>query len=350
MKLGILEPLNQLSRKIGIDLGTSRIRIWSDQGDVIVDEPACIALDTTVNKVLAVGVEAQAMLGRLGENVQVIYPLVAGAVRDQAISEAMLKVLLQKVMRTVLFFRPVVMVSIPSLLTEPEKIALTETLFNLGFREVNFIDQVLAAAIGAGVPIADASGTLLLHLGAGVTEAAIISLSSLVAVESSLEAGLRIDREIRRHIRQVHFLDIGRATAERLKKEVGTLLANEQREQRVTGQNLLDSSPKEVIVTSDDLLPVLRPFCDTTLATVKQLFRHIPPELATDIIDKGILLTGGLANLRGLDSLLVAELGIPVSLVDEPDQVVIKGVGQVLQNLDVFRESTGYRYSALQNG
>lgn len=350
MNLGILQPLSQLSKRIGIDLGTSRVRIWSDQDGIVVNEPACVAIERESSKVLAVGNEAEAMLGRLGKQVQVIFPLKAGAIQDQAVAEAMLRVFLQRILKTTLFFRPIVMVSIPSLLSEPERVALTETLFAVGFREVNFIDQVLAAAIGAGVPIADASGSLLLQLGAGIVEAGIISLSSLVAIKSTKEAGVAMDRELRQHVRSMYHIEIGQVTTEKMKAELLTLLDTQPRQIRVSGQDIVETVPKEVVISSDAFLPVLKPFVDEYVATLKSLFTHIPPELATDIIDKGVLLSGGLSQLQGLDSIFVDALGVPVSIVDDPEKSVILGIAQVLQNLELFRESTGYRYAAVQNG
>jgi rod shape-determining protein MreB len=345
-----LQFLSHLSKKIGIDLGTSQVRIWSDQDGYVVDEPCCIAVDTTINKVIAVGKEAQEMIGRIHEHIQVFHPVQSATITDPAITEAMLRVFLQKIFHQSFFFRPLLMVSVPSSLTEPEKIALTDVLFSLGVREVNFIDQVLAAAIGSGVPIADASGSFLFQIGAGVVEAGIISLGSLVAVESLAEAGDSIDLTVQRYLRQEHQINVGIRTAERVKIQTGSLLPKPNLQVRVTGQDVLEGVPKEVMVSSQELRPLLVASFTKHIGMIKKLFEHIPPELTTDIIDKGILLSGGMARLKGLDSFLVPTLGVPVAGVDEPDKSVIKGIAQVLQNLELFRESVGYRHAAIQNG
>jgi rod shape-determining protein MreB len=350
MPLSFLEPLSRLSKRIGIDLGTSRIRIWSDQDGFLIDEPSCVAVDTTTNKVVGVGQEAQEMVGRTRSEIKVIFPIQFATVQDSAITEAMLKVFLQRILKSSFFFRPLLMVSIPSILGEPEKLALTQMFFGVGFREVNFIDQVLAAAIGAGVPIADASGSFLLHLGHGIAEAGIISLSSLVSVESSFHAGAELSLDIQQFIRQQYHFRIGYRTAERLKEQLLDCAPGEVRQLAVGGQDLLTTEPKELTFSNQELSPLTVPLVRQYTDLAKKLFSHIPPELTTDVIDKGILLTGGLSKLRGLDIALLNALQVPVSCVDEADRVVVKGIAQVLQNLDLFRESVGYRYDAATNG
>jgi rod shape-determining protein MreB len=342
--------LSQLSRKIGIDLGTSYIRIWSDQDGVVVEEPSCLAIDTRLQKVIAVGKEAQEMVGRVHESIQVKYPIRAGQVTDPNLTEAMLRVFLQKIFQHSFFFRPSLMVSIPSGLTEPERLALTEMLFTLGVKEVNFIDQVLAAAIGAGVPIADASGSFLLQMGAGLTEAGIISLGSLVAVESFPKAGDFLDQEIQATLRQASSLQVGTKTAERVKNNLLTLVSGEKREMVISGQDVIEVAPKEVSVSSEIFQPVLRSVLQKYLTLTKKLFEHIPPELTNDLVDKGILLSGGLSQIPGIESFFVSSLGIPASRIDEPAQAVVKGIAQVLQNLELFRESAGYRHESVRNG
>jgi rod shape-determining protein MreB len=209
-----LSFLSKLTKKIGIDLGTSRVRMWSDQDGVFVDEPACVAIDQKLQKVLSIGLEAQDMVGRMGKEVKVIYPLENGVIVDQEVASVMLRLFLRKALKSVYFFRPICMVSVSSHLTQTERDEVVKIFYNLGAHEVYLIDQCLAAAIGAGVPIADASGTFLVQLGAGVVEAGIISLGSVVASETLLEAGRALDKKIQIAIKKRYKLQIGRRTAE----------------------------------------------------------------------------------------------------------------------------------------
>ncbi len=334
--------LSQLSRKIGIDLGTSRVRIWSDQDGFVVDEPAAIAVDTNANKVIAVGKEAQDMIGRVSKNIFVSQPLQAGVIVDPALTAAMLKVLLQKIIHNAYFFRPAIMISVPSSLTEVEKLAMTEMMYSLGGKEVSFITQILAAAIGAGVPIADASGSFFLHLGAGVVEGGIISLGSLIVSESTEYAGNYLDESVQRVLRQQKGIEVGKQSAEQIKRQIASAMLETSSEILVTGQDVLESVPKEVVVEGEVLHHSIREVLDRYVQLTKRLFEQIPSELTTDVIDKGMLLSGGLAQLRGLDSFLLSKLGVPVSVIDQPDRAVIRGIAQVLKNIDLFKESLGY--------
>ena len=341
MKLPQLSLFTQVTRHIGIDVGTSRIRIWSDQEGVVVDEPSCAAVDLSLNKVIAVGREAQEMIGRVKPSIQIVFPISQGVIGDPELARAMLQVFLQRLFRQLFFFRPVVMVSVPAVLHEPEKKAFTELFFRLGVREVNFVSQVLAAAIGAGVPIADASGCLVLQMGAGLVEVAIISLGSIVHSEVVSQAGLYLDESIQKMVREKFGLRIGFKTSERLKQGVGGV-AGESRSLRVVGQDVVNGTPKEVIVNTAELAPLLEQVLSRYVHAVKAIFTHIPAELTADVIDKGVLLSGGLAQLQGLESYFIERLGVPVAVVDDPGRTVIHGIGQILQNFELFRESVGY--------
>jgi len=340
---------SQLSKKIGIDLGSSRIRIWSDPGGVVIDEPACLAVDQRTNKVIAVGKEAKEMQGRLQQQVTVHFPLQQGVVVDADLLEAMLRVFFQKIIKSSIFFRPILLVSVPSAITESEKLALTEVLFRLGVREVNFIDQLLAAAIGAGLPVADASGSFLMHFGAGLVEMGIVSLGSLVLTESSPKAGNYLDIVIQRVLKQEYSFSVGTKMAELMKQKLISALPIEK-ELPIQGQDLTTGVPKEVLVSSIQFQKVLEPVLEKYVTLIKKVFEQVPPELTSDVVDKGILLSGGMAELIGLDTYLVNRIGVPISVVDEPDQVVIKGISKVLQNLELFRQSVGYRHESYQNG
>jgi len=335
--------LSSIVRTVGIDLGSTQTRIWTDQEGLVLEEPTCIAIETHTRKVLAAGEEAKAMEGRVGQQITVSWPVQAGSLYDMDIARALLKVFLRKVLKSSSFIRPIMMVSVPAASTDLDRTALTELLYSVGARQVYTISQPLAAAIGSGVPIADASGSFILHMGSGRVEAAIISLGSLIAHESTPVAGNEADAALKIAVREVAGLTISLVTAEKLKKTIGTVLNSPQREMLVTGQDVVGFSPKEVKLTSAQLQPSLSLLAIRYERMVKRLFARIPPELTSDVIDKGMLLSGAFGQLGGLDSYLVTQLGIPVSVVEKPDHCVIKGIGTALKHLDLFKESLGYQ-------
>lgn len=343
MKLNALFSLSALNKKIGIDLGTSRVRVWTDQHGFLIDEPTAIAVDPAVGKVLAVGHEAEEMVGRVSPHIEVTYPLQSGVIVQADLVQAMLRVFMQKLFTSPYFFRPSIMVSIPSHLSGLQKEIVVDVLYSLGAREVLFVDQLLAAAIGAGVPIADASGSFVLQLGAGVSEGGITSLGSLVVSQTNEYAGDYIDKAIQRIVRQEAQIQIGLQAAEKLKKELATFIHDRPRQIVVSGQDIVESVPKEVMLTSQSFSPILNELLQRYVRLARQLFEQIPPELTNDVIDKGMIMSGGLAQIEGLDVALLTALGVPVSVVEEPDRSVIKGIAQILQNLDLFKESIGYK-------
>jgi rod shape-determining protein MreB len=334
---------SKVTPKVGIDLGTTRTRIWSSESGFMVDEATWIAVDQASGKVVAVGDEAAAMTGRVGESVKVFSPISQGEVVDHELLQAFLRVLLQRVFTAVTFFRPVVMVSVPASLSPAKREIVVESLFGVGAKEVFTMAQPLAAAIGAGVPIADASGTFLFHLGGGVVEAAVISLGSMVISDETTKAGIYIDQKIVGEIKKDKELVISQRTAEMLKQMVGSLDQKTTRELLTSGQDLHRGSPKEVSVHAEVLYPLLDLVADHFQQLLQRLLSDIPPELTVDVIDKGLLLTGGLAQLHGLSEYLVDKLGVPVACVDEPEKAVIKGLATALEHLEEFRESLGYQ-------
>ncbi|HYD34795.1 MAG TPA: rod shape-determining protein [Vitreimonas sp.] len=337
-----LSFLNRFIRRVGIDLGTSYTRIWTDQAGIALSEPSCVAVDERSKKVLAVGEEALAMVGRVGPGIVIYYPIRKGEIFDIEVAQAMLKVFLQKVFQTPYFFRPIMMSSVPVGSSLAHRQAVTQVMSGLGAREAYTIAQPLAAAIGSGVPIADASGSFIVQVGAGVVEAAIISLGSVVAHQTHTQAGIYIDGLFKQAVRDEYGLVISEAMAEKIKKELGNFDTSATTEILVTGQDLLTSSPKEVSVAAAKVNPMLTPVLEKYQILLKKLLSTIPPELTVDVIDKGILLSGGAGQFKGLERQLVAALGVPVFAVDDPGQTVIKGIGQALENLELFKESLGY--------
>jgi rod shape-determining protein MreB and related proteins len=343
MKLNSFFSLSALNKRIGIDLGTSRIRIWTDQRGFIIDEPTVIAVDPALGKVLAVGQEAEDMAGRVGSHREVSHPIQNGVVVQTDLAQAMLRVFMQKLFASPYFFRPSIMVSVPSHLSGLQKEIVVDLLYSLGAREVLLVDQLLAAAIGAGVPIADASGSFVLQLGSGIAEGGIISLGSLVVSQSNEYAGNYIDKAIERVIRQEAQIQVGTQVGEKLKRELLTFRQDRHRQLQVSGQDIVDSVPKEVMLSSQIFLPLMNKMLQRYVSLARQLFEQIPPELTNDVIDKGMIMSGGMAQIEGLDVALLTALGVPVSVVEEPDRSVIKGIAQILQNLELFKESIGYK-------
>lgn len=333
---------SQVTPKIGIDLGTARTRIWSSSAGFAVDEATCIAVDQSLGKVLAVGDEAAQMRGRVAGAVRVFQPVKRGEVTDNELLQAFLRVLLQRVFTTFTFFRPQVMVSIPAGLSPAKRDIVVETMFAVGAKEVYTMSQPLAAAIGSGVPIADSSGTFLFHLGAGVVEAAVISLGSVVLDDSLTLGGNKLDQVIVQRTKEAHELIISLRTAEMLKQMVASLDDQANRSIMTSGQDIHHGSPKEVSIDANSLFPKIETFSVQYQDLLQRLLSGIPPELTADVIDKGLLLTGGLASLHGLKDAIVSGLGVPVTVVDDPEQVVIRGISTALEHLDEFKESLGY--------
>lgn len=344
MQIPFLSNLaNSFTQTVGLDMGSCMTRIWTTQDGVVLEEPTCIAIDERNGKVLAVGAEAQAMAGRLEGMVRLFFPIQNGRLYDLEIGRALLRIFLQRVLKSRAFLRPVMMVSVPASATQAERTAMVELLQSVGAREVYTIAQPLAAAIGAGVPIADASGSFIFQLGGGGVEAAVISLASLVRYEASPKGGLVADQQIRKLLKDRAELIVSLEAAEKLKISAGTVASQLEKKQLITGQDATQFSPKEVMVTSAMLEPVLVSLMTQYEKLLKKLFVHMPPELTADVIDKGMLLSGGWAQLGGLENRLVQTLGIPVSVVEKPERTVIKGIGTALEHLELFKQSLAYQ-------
>jgi rod shape-determining protein MreB and related proteins len=335
--------LHTLTDYIGIDLGTSRVRIWGKGSGLVVDDASAVAIDTNSQRVVAVGQEAAEMSGRVSKYISIVFPISADGVNDQEVAVAMLRALLQRVFRLGLFFRPVMVVSVHSTLGKPERQVLTEVFLRVGAREVYLVDEVLAAAIGSGVPVADASGSLFLHTGHMVTEVGMISLGSVVASQSLKFAGEQVTQLFQVFLKENYGLLVGTGRATQLKRQVLGQSDTLPSRIRITGQDLSTRSPKEIFIEGKTLTPICEQVALSYAQTTRQLLERVPPELSQDVLDKGMLLSGGSAQLTGLTGALVKHLSLPVSIVDQPEQAVILGLGQVVSNLRLFTESVGYR-------
>ena len=335
--------LDKLNKKIGIDLGTARTRITVAGSGIVADEATCIAFDRKTKNVLAVGEAAVEMDGRVGDHIEVSYPVVNGRIHDMVAVTTFLKIILNRAIGSIALYNPIMMISVPVGATQADREIATQVLYALGAGETYTIAQPLAAGIGAGVPIADASGSFLLHMGAGVIEGVVISLGSVIVSESRDYGGDYFSNAMRIFVQKNLDLKISKSTANALKQDVVTLQINSDREKLVAGQDLVDENPKEVMIKSKDLLDHTLQYLQKIEDLVVELLSKMPSELAVDVIDKGLLLTGGTAQLHGIEVFFVEKLGIPVSVVDNAEDTTAQGITQALEALDLFKKSLGYQ-------
>jgi rod shape-determining protein MreB and related proteins len=345
--------INQLTPIIAIDAGTQRTRIWSntllnedsdlDQSEVI-DRATCLAIEKNTGKVIQVGDEAQVMEGRVGSDIEVVHPIRRGEVVDSLQFKAFLQLLLSKIVSPITLSRPVMLIAVPSTLSVAKREQLSNSLYDLGAQEVYTINQSLASAIGSGVPIADATGSFMMQCGAGIIEASVISLGSSVANDTTWFAGHWFDEYIQAHFRQSFGLIISKETAIKIKSTMVQIgISESNQEFLVSGQDLSTASPREISINEEDLQAPVQLFAHQFELLLKRLLANLPPELSVDVIDKGLLLSGGLAQLRGLEDFLRVSLGVPVATVEHPTLTVIQGLKTALQHIDEFKQSLGYR-------
>lgn len=327
--------------KIGIDLGTSRTRIWVGGRGVVLDEPTVLAIDNSTQKVIAVGSDAQEMLGRVQAPIQVIFPVVDGVATDAEFLSLLIKIFLQRIIRSSYFFRPHIMVATSSAVLPAEKAALVDILYQIGGGEVYTIHTALAAAIGAGVPIADASGTGLFLVGEGVAEAAVVSLSSVVATRASLQAGTYLRSQLQYQLRSEYSLEVANESLTQLLK-TASFDVQKKWKLELTGRNTVNHTPAQLVVTTEHVGVILERVLTHWHTLINETISQVPPALTADILDKGLLLAGGIPQMAGLEERLAQLLGLPVSTVERPDLVVITGIGVALDNIDLFKQSIAY--------
>ncbi len=329
-----------ISKRVGIDLGTANCLVYVVGEGIVLEEPTVVAVSVGDSKVLAVGHEAENMLGRTPGNIKASKPMRDGVIADYVVTEAMLRYFLKKVGAANQLFKPEVMVCVPAGVTQVERRAVLSATMSAGARTAYLIEEPLAAAIGAGVPIAEASGNMILDMGGGASEAAVISLGGVVTFKSVRVAGNKIDESISRYIRKKHNLVIGEITAERIKVKIGSAIKPAKEEtMEVTGRDSVTGLPKSIQVTAGDVFEAI---CDPLMRIVnmvKSVLEEVPPELSSDIIDKGIVMSGGTATLRNFDKFLTAQTGVPAFVAEDPLRCVVKGTGIAMENLELYRRS-----------
>jgi len=325
---------------IGIDLGTATVLVYVKGKGIVLREPSVVAIEQTRKQILAVGEEARRMIGRTPGNIVAVRPLRDGVISDYEVTEAMLKYFLGKVLGKRVFFKPRVVVCVPSGVTEVEKRAVLDATYEAGAKQTFLIEEPIAAAIGAGLDISRPVGCMVIDIGGGTTDIAVISLGGAVVSESIKVAGDKFDEAIIRYIRKKHSVAIGERTAEELKINIGCAYKKPKVEaMEVRGRSLLTGLPKTITVTSDELLLALEEPVSAIIEAVHRVLENTPPELAADITTTGIMMTGGGSLLWGLDKLISEKTGIPTRIADDPVSCVALGTGKALESLDVLEAS-----------
>jgi rod shape-determining protein MreB len=330
-----------LSKRIGIDLGTANVLVYVKGEGIVIKEPAVVALAVRENQVVAVGSAARDMIGRTPGSISVIRPMKHGVIADYLITEAMLRHFIGKVVGRLNLIRPEVMICIPAGVTSVEQRAVRDAAEQAGARRpAHLIPEPLAAAIGAHLPVGTASGNMILDIGGGRSEAAVISMYGIVVKESVRIAGDAMDEAIVTYVKRRHNLTIGERTAEEIKMTIGSAvpLQNELA-MEVRGRDQISGLPKTVIVTSSEVTQALQDTLATVVGAVRSVLEKTPPEMASDVVDRGIVLTGGGALLRGLDELIAEQCNVPCQVADNPLDCVAIGAGAALDYLDVIRRS-----------
>jgi len=329
-----------LTPELGIDLGTANILVFQRSKGIVLREPSVVAIDRNTKKVKAVGEEARLMLGRTPGNIVAIRPMSDGVIADYTTTEKMLSYMIAKVCGRRRAFKPRVLICVPAGVTSVEKRAVLQAAMSAGAGEAATIEETMAAAIGAGLPIATPGGNMVVDIGGGTSDIAVISLGGIVVSRSLRIGGNKMDEVIVRHIKNAYNLMIGERTAEEIKIRIGSAYPMEQEAgMEVRGRDLVAGLPKTVNVTSQEIREALSEPISQVVERVKGVLEQTPPELSSDIIERGITLTGGGALLRGLDKLLSLATSIPVRVADDPLSCVALGTGAALEDFDVIRES-----------
>ena len=327
------------SNDIGIDLGTANSLVYVKDRGIVLREPSVVAIQTGTNRVLAVGNEAKRMLGRTPGNITAIRPMKDGVIADFEITEAMLRYFIRKVQSNRIMIRPRIIISVPSGITEVEKRAVKDSATHAGAREVYLIEEPMAAAIGVGLPVQEPAGNMIVDIGGGTTEVALISLAGIVFSRSVRVGGDEMDEAIIQYMKRVYNLMIGERTAEQIKISIGSAYPlPEETSMDVKGRDLVAGLPKTLTLTTEEVREALHEPISTIVEAVRFTLERSPPELSADLVDRGLVLAGGGALLRGIDKLIAEQTGLPVHVADDPLSAVAEGTGMVLHELKFLRK------------
>lgn len=329
-----------MNKRVAIDLGTANSLVYLVGEGIVIEEPTVVAVSLSDGRVLAVGEKAQEMLGRTPGNIKASRPMRDGVVADYAVTRAMLTHFLRESGALKGFIKPEVMICAPAGVTQVERRAVVAATMAAGARKAYLMEEPLAAAVGAGVPIAEASGNLIMDMGGGASEAAVISLGGVVAYKSIRVAGNKIDNAIARYVRRKHNLIIGEMTAEKVKVALGSAtMSKSLSKMDITGRDSVTGLPKQVEITSGEVCEAIREPLDKIVGMVKAVMEEVPPELSSDIIDKGVVMSGGTALLKNFDKFITQETGVPAFVAEDPLRCVIKGMGIAIENLELYKKN-----------
>ncbi|MEI6288094.1 MAG: rod shape-determining protein [bacterium] len=327
-------------KKIGIDLGTTNVLVYVPKKGIVINEPSVVAISSVDKKIIAVGSEAKEMLGRTPDTIIAQKPLKEGVIADYKTTEAMLRYFINKALGGVRLFRPEVMVAVPAGITSTERRAVVDATITAGAKAAYIIKEPIVAAIGANIPIGSASGHMIIDIGGGTSEIAVISLGGMVCSTSVRIGGTKFDSAISEFIRRKYGLAIGERTAEEIKINIGSALYLEEKMfMDVRGRDMISGLPKTIVVSSDDVTESINQELEGIIAAVKNVLLRTPPELSADVIDKGVVMSGGSSLLRNIDKLVTQATGISAYVADEALYCVAKGTGIALENLESYKRS-----------
>lgn len=332
-----------MAKRIGIDLGTANVLVFLPNKGIVIDEPSVVAVDLYNNSILAVGNQAKEMIGRTPDGIKAVRPIRDGVIADYRMTEALIGYLINKVSNRIRIFRPDCIISVPASITSTEKRAVIEVALNVGAKNAYVVKEPILAALGAGIPIDIPSGSMVIDIGGGTTEVGVISLGGIVAFASARVAGDKLTEAIVNHIKKKYSLAIGEQTAEDIKKQIGSALPIETDTMEIRGRDVLTGLPKNVIITSEEVTIAMQAELREIIQTVKNVLQETPPELASDIIEKGIVITGGGALLKNIAELIAKSTGVPCTIAEDPLYCVAKGTGIMLDSLDKYKRVLGYQ-------
>ena len=327
-------------KQLGIDLGTVNVLVYSKGRGIVLQEPSVVAISSAENRMMAVGEEARAMVGRAPDAIEVVRPLRNGVIADYRVTQYMLEYFIRKTAGGLGLFKPRVMISVPYGVTSVEKRAVREAALEAGASRAHLIPEPLAGAIGAGLPVSSPAGSMVVDMGGGTSEAAVISVNGIVVANSVRIGGLRMDEAIANYVRRKYNMIIGQPTAEQIKIRIGSALPLEETlEMEVQGRDQIAGLPRTITITSDEVTEALSEPLAAVIGVIKTVLEKTPPELSADIIDRGMVLIGGGALLRKVDELFTRETGVPAYVADAPIACVAMGAGKALEQYEVLRRS-----------
>lgn len=333
-----------MTKDIGVDLGTSNIRIHVKGKGIVLSEPSVVAINKITNEILAVGKQAKEMCGRTPDNIVAVKPLKDGVIADFGATTMLISSLISKVVPKTLFSRPRLVVSIPSNITDVEERAVESVAYKTGAKDVFLMEEVMAAAIGAGIKVERPEGTMIVDIGGGTSEMAVLSLGGIVVSNATKTAGNKLDSDIVEYIKKKFNVLIGLSEAEEVKNQIGaaTRVMTEEK-MKVKGRNLTTGLPETITITTDDVTTAMLDSINEIVSTLKNTLEQTPPELAADIMANGIVISGGCANIKNIDRYISEKTGIPVYLAEDLENCVARGVGLALDNIEVLRKATKTR-------